>query len=647
MAVKYETLLKEDLDLGFGSASKTAPAGGTMSGNKIGIHTFLRNTINVMDMPTAVGDGVGDDTAALIAAYNATAVGGTLLLPPGNYSFSQWTIAKAITIKGDGKANLIQKTASAGVSAVRFVASGITWDGVNVDGVVAAGTENHEELACIHITWDGSVGPLSNITIQNSSLTGKVAGIFTDDRDNTNVFALKNVKFIKNKVRGLQYGIFVGAFLQSTILHKDIRVESNDIRVSAIGGYGSFYDARPMQIWNAHNVKVVDNDSVGGFSCIELISSPASSLAHRYGNQAIGNRGDSHLSFTQTDGGVLTGNTVDMALRDPDGEGWPAYDHATVVAQYGYLPGIEASDNYELSETGNTVRNPVGDCLDFGANRSSSCTGNNLSGAGTTAGTPVNAHGIIIRYGNNTDSVIANNTIRNCARSGISQDTGTNWAPIDRMKIVHNTILNVQEHGIHIQNASDITISHNGIKNCNLAAGTFNGLDFTATFGGNSVIVKADDNTVDGCYRAIYQPYFSSTNNRLSQFRRNTAVSHTATNAYVIFGHRSDNWAPIMSTGYVAAIASTHINMDHGLDLIYVQPGVATNLAFFDNLSIGDRFTIVFLDANTTVINAVDRMNLAGSANVTPTTKSMMVFQCLQDSNPVAEAIGELSRMIR
>lgn len=624
------------------------PDGNAATLDKIGLHTWLSAAaLNVLDMPGVVGDSSNDDTAGIQFALDTCPAYGAVLFPqpPVSYKISRlYARSPNITMLGVGLPRIRQVSASSLVSAVEVVSSGITIDGLFIDGVVASGNENVEENACIHLTWSGSVVPLSNITIRNCILSGKVAGIFTDNRDATNAFALSNIKFIHNVVRGLQYGILVNAFLQSTILHDGILFDANDIEVSAIGGYGSFYNARPLMAWNANNVRVVNNKTIGGFSCIELISSPASGLAHRTGNQVVGNQGDSHLSFTQTDGGVLVGNLVDMALRN---SAWPSYDASGVTSFYGYLPGIEASDNFDMSVSANTVRNPVGDCLDFGGNRSSACVGNNLSGAGSTAGSPATANGIIIRYGNNLDSIIADNTIRECAHSGITQDTGTNWAPIERLSIVANKIKNVQRHGVHIQNANDLTISNNGFKDCNLAGGTYNGIDLSATFLGNSVICKANDNTFDGCYHAIFEPYSNAGNHRLSQFRRNTVVSHTATNAFVIYGHRGENWAPILSTGYIASIVGTHIDMSHGLDLIYLEPGGSAHLAFLDNLSIGDKATIFFKNGNTTIINAVNRMNLAGNLDITPGTSSVMVFMCTQDAVNTDEAIIEISRSIR
>jgi hypothetical protein len=47
MSVVYEKIVAEDLELGFGSATRTAPGGGTMIGTKINTTTFMGTTPTV------------------------------------------------------------------------------------------------------------------------------------------------------------------------------------------------------------------------------------------------------------------------------------------------------------------------------------------------------------------------------------------------------------------------------------------------------------------------------------------------------------------------------------------------------------------------------------------------------------------------
>jgi hypothetical protein len=41
MPIVYEKAVAEDLELGYGTVTRTNPAGGTMVGSKIGMHTFI------------------------------------------------------------------------------------------------------------------------------------------------------------------------------------------------------------------------------------------------------------------------------------------------------------------------------------------------------------------------------------------------------------------------------------------------------------------------------------------------------------------------------------------------------------------------------------------------------------------------------
>lgn len=52
MAVVYEKIVAEDLELGRGTVSVTNPAGGNIAGSKIGIHTFL-DVVLTADLPAA------------------------------------------------------------------------------------------------------------------------------------------------------------------------------------------------------------------------------------------------------------------------------------------------------------------------------------------------------------------------------------------------------------------------------------------------------------------------------------------------------------------------------------------------------------------------------------------------------------------
>jgi hypothetical protein len=66
-------------------------------------------TVNIKYAPyNAVGDGITDDTAAIIAAIASVPAGGTLYIPIGKFKITNTiTINKAISIKGEGPASCI------------------------------------------------------------------------------------------------------------------------------------------------------------------------------------------------------------------------------------------------------------------------------------------------------------------------------------------------------------------------------------------------------------------------------------------------------------------------------------------------------------------------------------------------------------
>jgi parallel beta-helix repeat protein len=106
MAVPFELIVSEDLNLGRGSVDVTMPAGGSATGSKIGLHTFGLPIYNVKDFG-AVGDAVNDDSSAIAAALAAAVAAGAgeIYFPPGTYKATQ---AFAITVgnirlRGEGR----------------------------------------------------------------------------------------------------------------------------------------------------------------------------------------------------------------------------------------------------------------------------------------------------------------------------------------------------------------------------------------------------------------------------------------------------------------------------------------------------------------------------------------------------------------
>ncbi len=89
MAIPYEKLVAEDLQRGYGTVPVTMPAGGSMPGTMVGLHTFF-DTVHIKDFG-GVPDGVTDTTPAFNAALAVVATkagqGTAIRFAPGVYTF--------------------------------------------------------------------------------------------------------------------------------------------------------------------------------------------------------------------------------------------------------------------------------------------------------------------------------------------------------------------------------------------------------------------------------------------------------------------------------------------------------------------------------------------------------------------------------
>src|SRR4051812_19314629 len=107
MALPYEKVVAEDVNLGYGTVSVTMPAGGSATGNKVGVHTFLGGHVNARDFGAA-GDGASDDSLAIQTAIDtvAAAGGGVVLLPRGTFRLNTglvFPVGIPVHLRGAGR----------------------------------------------------------------------------------------------------------------------------------------------------------------------------------------------------------------------------------------------------------------------------------------------------------------------------------------------------------------------------------------------------------------------------------------------------------------------------------------------------------------------------------------------------------------
>lgn len=93
MSIPYEKAVGEDLNLGHGTVTVTNPGGGTLTGNKIGIHTLLGvQVFNALDFGSS-------PTAAIDAAITALGgLPGIIIVPPSMAAGAPTSVPSTVTI---------------------------------------------------------------------------------------------------------------------------------------------------------------------------------------------------------------------------------------------------------------------------------------------------------------------------------------------------------------------------------------------------------------------------------------------------------------------------------------------------------------------------------------------------------------------
>jgi len=116
------------------------------------VQAKLQQTVSVKDFG-AVGDGVTDDTAAIQAALNATATGGTVLVTTGTFKLTgTLTAPNNVTLAGLGYGSLLQQTARNQNIITLGNNSTITNLRMQGDGVNSGGTANFEVNNGVYIS---------------------------------------------------------------------------------------------------------------------------------------------------------------------------------------------------------------------------------------------------------------------------------------------------------------------------------------------------------------------------------------------------------------------------------------------------------------------------------------------------------------
>lgn len=595
------------------------------------------------------GAATGFDLAAplLAAVAAADAAGGGTVLVPTSYPISAATISvtNPVTILGLPGTTLTQYDANNLSPVLSLISSNITLDGLHITGSVAAGHEADEGIGCVQLTYAGAPITLDGIAIRNCRCDGKNGGI--ESYNGAAAFALTNLLLERNTIRTLHLGIYIGPYGRNAVVNDRITARFNDIEVSAIGGYANYEYARPLWIVNTNNQEIHNNRSIGGFGGIETFGGGVSGPRPRQRNVNIyDNEIDSHLGYTQVDGGRCAGNVVDMGLRNP---AWPKFDAAAPLASWSYLPGIEASDSNDVVVSENVVRGTVGAGIDFSGNTNSRLVDNvvNGTGKGTLAAPPSYADGIHVGL-IATGCTISGNHVYDAWASGILQQGDQNWYAMAECSIDGNYVHGAQNHGIHIRNATGLSVKGNQIFGVNgPTPGGYNGINFSPTFGGDLLRqLECSNNVIGaGATYGIRNDFVELAESRANIFSDNTVRDPRTDGYFLISGRRHHNISNQASIAQGLIAATLQADTRPARDLFTFDPGGATSFTGLRYGSLGDEVTIDFARADSTVVNG-SGFTLSGSANVIPTAGSTMKFLCINDNNPVAQAWRETSRTI-
>lgn len=540
----------------------------------------------------------------------------------------------------NGNPVITTNTTGASYPIILFTANNTKVANVSLFSTVPSGSEGGS-LAAINLSK--SSAQLTDIEINDVYIFGANAGIYGDTAI---PLGISRVKIHHNKIRTLHFGIIIGPFAGGNI-NDTCDISDNNIQVTALGSYSGFEFARPLQMFNCSNASITDNWSSGGFNSLEVLGNhgnPSDSRPHMHDVIIARNHLDSFSTMAQVDHGSYSNNIIDMSFRNA---AWPTYNNATVVAQWGHLPCLEMADNTYINISGNNCKDPVGLGIDFGQCFYCNLYGNTVYNTGTGTSLAVYEKACIeLTYNSNYVS-IHDNSLNNCKGKGINQTTREAYSNLVAVNITHNIMNNIQEDGIRIYNTGGGTIlKDNQIYNSNLAASTYNGITIAQNAGSGSVTgLTVTSNIISGGTYAIVNTTTVAADNRLNTFKDNISINPSSGKSYnILGGHVSGNWDPALAIGITETVSGGHLSLARAVDRIYVASGT---IAYLDYGTIGRTVTVSMTTGGVVFTQAVNRMELAGTVNYSPTSGSNVTLICNQDATATDEAWSEVGRMLR
>lgn len=607
---------------------------------------FGLRTINCLAAVPSTG-GIAD-SRALSGNQTTTltvqvVVNKTLLLPAGTMTCTLATNcfdANGGTIIGQGESSIIATNSTSAANTVVAV----TADGAHLkDFTILTDCPAGQEAGQLSAIYFSKLTQLSYITIEGLYIHGNSVG------PNNSIFGdvlipagIAHIRIRNNKIRGLQYGIWIGPFAGGPV-NDDVEISDNDVEISAVGGYNAFWLARSITLTNCNGCRVHNNHALGGFNGIEIIGNlgnPSIGRPHMQSVIVSDNVIDNSPTVAQCDTCTFSGNVINMALRNP---AWPSYDNPQVRLNSGLRPGAELSDNLNLSATGNSIKGAAGLGVDFGSTYSI-FTGNTIISTGNGVNPNVYERSCFELTYVSSYVTVSGNTMTDCGGAGINQTVRESFSGVFGDVISDNIIKRTQTHGIHLHNVGQegAIVNGNSVSDVNETGGLFDALNFSIDGGTGSISgLTVTNNITTGGRASITQSYVDAAADRTNRFFNNIGNSYTGSVAFNIAGITGGNTDGKRSTGTNYTLSGGVLDASTGLDNYTL--GVAGTLTRIDSGTLGKTITIAVSTAGLTITNSANLM-LNGAANAVVPNNGTITFICLNDVIPGNQAWQEVGR---
>jgi hypothetical protein len=468
------------------------------------VRAKLRDTVSVKDFG-AVGDGVANDTAAILAALDALVSGGSLYFPAGTYKFLRGTgilIADTINVSnvliyGDGAASKISG----------FNGAGATPNDVGNQFYNVFQATNRSNITVRDMAFEGYTTPIAmysctNIVVDNIYDNAQLANAGGFMRDKA-VYVDKcvDVRVVNSKFLNFQFAIYVSG--DGTTQSSGVVVNACSFKhTTAVGAYTTLF---PVGVYWYYSDNCIvsnctfkniyssfDNGTTGtgmgfgvyegdGYSTAGIISN------NTFHFDAKGSKNSTGIYVSEMQECVISGNTFFVA---------------TGGRMVSAILLDSKSQNCKFSIDGNTVDN-----------RSTAVSVSVRISDGIGAGTSVRAPRITI------DS----NTF-----SGGSNGVRQEFLGNSKLLVSNNIIADTTEAGVYLSGSSTVPLKHpiisaNTITGCGQNAIFFAQYVVSPTIIGNTLLDGNTTNQASDLGAAILFSSFS-----YGSFIANNVIGNTA-----------------------------------------------------------------------------------------------------------------------